>query len=91
MNQSKILAKLQDSKKKQIYYREEPRDPDSLSVELISSLIKEWEEDNMEIIDLVRPGTKSNLAAGQLYPVVIAPRLTYFITLFNLFANLVEG
>lgn len=46
INQSKILAKLQDSKKEHIYYRFDCSDKNGLRDQLIKDLIIDWERQN---------------------------------------------
>jgi UDP-N-acetyl-D-mannosaminuronic acid transferase (WecB/TagA/CpsF family) len=45
LNQSRILAKLQDSKKKNIYYRSDKTNPDGMGLtpKYLEKLIDKWE------------------------------------------------
>ncbi len=53
-NQAKILAKLQDSKKKHIYYRYDKTNPhaEGLSPEYLEGLIEKWEVMNYELLEI---------------------------------------
>lgn len=54
VNQSRILAKLQDSKKKHIYYRLDKNDPDGkgLTPKYLQVLIDKWESMNIELLKI---------------------------------------
>lgn len=57
-NQARILAKLQDSKKKNIHYRYDRTLPDAqgLSPRYLEKLVIVWEGMNRELLEIGEPG-----------------------------------
>ena len=79
------MAKLQDSKKNYIHYR---FDKPPESARSILDLIDEWLKANEHLQVIAEPGAAWPVRGGE-EEIIILPELTYFITLMNLFSNLV--
>ena len=92
INQTRILAKLQDSKKKNIYYMFDKMDKMPNECRRgIKELIEEWNMQNKDLLSIEKPDEPWPLMRGEERPIIILQELTYFITMMNLLSNLVEG
>ena len=90
-NQSVILSKLQDSKKRNIYYKDD-RNDHCLNIANIHKEITNFEAQYLSAFSQFgRKIPFSGFVDESQLEMDLSPQLTYFICVFDVFSSLVEG